>query len=158
MGAGFDWKNILVNSLSVIGIYSFLAIFSIPILLTGPIGILLVGLGVGALQAEQGRKELIKETKKELIKYLPQLAEEQGQVIHQAITECFDTYDREVMNRLNDDIKSRRMELDNLLQQKQSREINRDSELNRLQKLEADFISECRTVNRVYESLISYNG
>ena len=157
-GAGFDWKNILVNSLSVIGIYSFLAIFSIPILLTGPIGILLVGLGVGALQAEQGRKELIKATKKELIKYLPQIAEEQGQVIHQAITDCFDTYDRQVMTRLNDDIKSRRLELDNLLEQKQSREINRDSELKRLQQLEADFISECRKVNRVYESLISYNG
>ncbi|MCT7982599.1 dynamin family protein [Laspinema sp. A4] len=156
--AGFDWKNILVNSLSVIGIYSFLAIFSIPVLLTGPLGILLVGLGVGALQAEQGRKELIKATKKELIKHLPQIAEEQCQVIHQAITECFDTYDREVLKRLNDDIKSRRLELDNLLQQKQSREINRDSELKRLQKLEADILSECRTVNRVYESLISYNG
>ncbi|MCT7973280.1 dynamin family protein [Laspinema olomoucense] len=156
--AGFDWKNILVNSLSVIGIYSFLAIFSIPVLLTGPLGILLVGLGVGALQAEQGRKELINATKKELIKHIPQIAEEQSQVIHQAIIECFDTYDREVLKRLNDDIKSRRLELDNLLKQKQSREINRESELKRLQKLEADIISECRTVNRVYESLISYNG
>ncbi len=154
-GAGFDWKNILVNSLAVIGIYGFLSIFSIPLLVTGPIGILLVGLGVGALQAEQARKEFMKATKKEFVKYLPEVAEKQWEPIHQAVKECFDAYDREVIKRLNDDIKSRRSELENLLEQKQSREINRDAELQRLKTLDADVLSECRTVESVYDSLLS---
>ncbi len=154
--AGFDWKNILVNSLAVIGIYGFLSIFSVPVLLGGPLGVLVVGLGVGAWQAEQARKELIKATKKEFVKYLPQIAQEQWEPIHQAVKDCFDVYDREVITGLNDDIKSRRAELDNLVEQKQSREINRDAELKRLNNLDADVASECRTVSTLYDSLLSY--
>jgi len=153
-GAGFDWKNILLNSLAVIGIWSFLSIFSIS-LVTGPVGILLLGLGVGALQADQARKELIKATKKEFVKYLPQLAQEQWEPIHQAVKDCFDAYERELAKRVNDDIKSRKAELDNLLQQKESREINLEAELKRLRSLDADVLSECDRVESVYEYLLS---
>lgn len=153
-GAGFDWKNILVNSLAVIGIWSFLSIFSIG-LITGPVGILLLGLGVGALQAEQARKELVQATKKEFVKYLPQIAQEQGESIERAIKECFDTYEREVTKRINDDIKSRKAELDNLLKQKESREISLEAELKRLNNLEADVLSKCQSIESVYEYLIS---
>ncbi|MBD2182453.1 dynamin family protein [Planktothrix sp. FACHB-1355] len=156
-GAGFDWKNILVNSLAVIGIWSFLSIFSIS-LITGPIGVLLLGLGVGALQAEQARKELIKATKKEFVKYLPQIAQEQWQPVHQAVKDCFDAYDREVTKRINDDIKSRQAELDNLLEQKLSREINRDSELKRLKSIDAEVLSEYRNLESVYEDLLLFNA
>ena len=155
-GAGFDWKNILVNSLAVIGIWSFLTIFSVPLLATtGPIGLLLVGLGVGALQAEQARKQLIQATKKEFVKYLPQVAQEQWEPINQAVKECFDAYEREVTKRVNDDIKSRKAELDNLLKQKESQEINLEAELKRLRNLDADVLSECRSVESVYEYLLS---
>jgi GTPase SAR1 family protein len=153
-GAGFDWKNILLNSLAVIGIWSFLSIFSIG-LVTGPVGIFFLGLGVGALQAEQARKELIKVTKKEFVKYLPQIAQEQWEPINQAIKECFDAYEREVTKRINDDIKSRKSELDNLLKQKESYEINLDTELNRLRNLEADVLSECRSIESAYEHLLT---
>lgn len=153
-GAGFDWKNILVNSLAVIGIWSFLSIFSIG-LITGPVGILLLGLGVGALQAEQARKELIQATKTEFVKYLPQIAQEQGESIERAIKECFDTYEREVTKRINDDIKSRKGELDNLLKQKESREISLEAECQRLKTLDADVLAECRSIESVYEYLIS---
>ncbi|NEP42334.1 MAG: dynamin, partial [Okeania sp. SIO2H7] len=77
-GAGFDWKSVLINYLAVLGIGGFLLIFSGGLL--APLGIWavpLMGLGVGALQVEEGRKHLIKATKKEFVKYLPQLAEEQ---------------------------------------------------------------------------------
>jgi replication fork clamp-binding protein CrfC len=152
--AGFDWKNILVNWVAVIGIWSFLSIFSVS-LITGPVGFLLLGLGVGALQAEEGRKKLIKATKKEFVKYLPQLAQEQGEPIHQTVKECFDAYDREVTKRINDDINARKAELENLLKQKESREINRETELKRLKNLDADVLSECRNVESVYEQLLA---
>ena len=152
--AGFDWKNILVNWIAVLGIWSFLSIFSVPLVIS-PVGILLLGLGVGALQAEQGRQELIKVTKKEFAKYLPQLAEEQWQKINQAVKDSFDSYELEVSKRINDDIKSRKAELDNLVQQKESREINRESELKRLKSLDQDVLAECRNVEFAYESLLS---
>lgn len=53
-----------------------------------------------------------------------------------AVKECFDVYEREVNQRINDDILSRKSELDNLVQQKETREINRDNELNRLKNLQ----------------------
>ncbi|MCL1467787.1 dynamin family protein [Argonema galeatum] len=155
--AGFDWKNILVNSLAVIGIWSFLSIFSISFI-AGPVGLLILGLGVGAWQADQARKELIKATKKEFVKYVPQIAQSQWEPIHQAVKDCFDAYDREVTKRINDDINSRQAELDNLLQQKLSREINRDKELKRLKNVDAEILSEYRNLESVYEDLLSYQS
>lgn len=152
-GAGFDWKNILLNSLAVIGIWSFLSIFSIS-MVTGPAGILLLGLGVGAWQAEQARQELIKATKKEFVKYLPQIVQEQGEPINQAIKACFDAYEREVTKRINDDITSRKAELDNLLKQKEACEINLDIELRRLKNLEANVLTECQSVDSAYQCLL----
>lgn len=154
-GAGFDWKNILVNYLAVIGIGSFLLIFTGGLL--APIGIWaipILGLGVGTLQAEEARKELIKVTKKELIKYLPKLAESQWEAIHQTVIEYFEDYEREVMKRINDDIESRRSELDNLVKQKESTEINQEKEAKRLQKLDGDVLSECHNIELIYNYLV----
>jgi DNA-binding transcriptional regulator GbsR (MarR family) len=114
-----------------------------------------MGMGVGALQVEEGRKHLIKATKKEFIKYLPKLAEEQWQPIYDEVKECFEDYEREVMKRLEDDIKSRRSELDNLVKQKESTEINGEAESNRLKSLDADILYECRTIESVYDYLVS---
>jgi GTPase SAR1 family protein len=155
-GAGFDWKSVLINYLAVIGISGFLLIFSGGVL--APFGIWaipLMGMGVGALQVEEGRKHLIKATKKEFIKYLPKLAEEQWQPIYDEVKECFEDYEREVMKRLEDDIKSRRSELDNLVKQKESTEINGEAESNRLKSLDADILYECRTIESVYDYLVS---
>ncbi len=153
-GVGFDWKNILVNWIAVIGIWSFLGIFSVSFI-AGPLGFVLLGLGVGALQVDQARKELVKTTKKEFVKHLPQLAQEQWQSIHQGVKDCFDSYEREVSKRIDDDINSRKSELDNLLKQKESREINRETEVKRLKNLDADVSSQCRNVESVYEQLLA---
>ncbi|MEQ8754681.1 MAG: dynamin family protein [Coleofasciculus sp. G1-WW12-02] len=155
--AGFNWQNILVNWLAVIGISSFLLIFT-GLTFWNPIGLALMGLGVGALQAEQARQEVMKATKKEFVKYLPQLAQEQQEPIRQAVKDCFDSYEREVIQRLNDDIESRQAELDNLLKQKESREINRQTELKRLRGLDADVLAECQQVESVYEELLLVPG
>ncbi|MFB2833161.1 dynamin family protein [Floridanema evergladense] len=153
-GAGFDWKNILVNWLAAIGISSFFLIFTGTFL--GPIGIALIGLGIGALQADQARKEFIKATKKEFIKYLPQLAQEQWEPIHQAVKDCFNSYEQEVNKRINEDIKSRQAELDNLLKQKESQEINYHAESNRLRTLDNQILSEYHNLESIYEGLTSY--
>lgn len=152
MGAGFDWKNILLNMVAVIGISA--AVSTVFGIILGPITLAMVGLGVGLFQADRARLEVVKVTKKELVKYLPQVAEEQWQPIHDAVKECFDVYDREVTQRIDDDIKSRQAELDNLLGQKESHEINRSSELERLKNLEADVSLEARNIESEYQDLL----
>ncbi len=153
-GAGFDWKNILLNYFTVIGVGGILT--AVTGIFLGPIGFALLGLGVGFLQADQARKELVKTAKTELVKYLPQIAHEQSQTVYDAVKECFDSYEKEVSQRINDDIDSRKSELDNLVEQKQTREINRESELQRLKKLQEDVIVEMQQIESIYSDLLAY--
>ncbi|MGG6263322.1 dynamin family protein [Leptolyngbya sp. AN03gr2] len=146
---GFDFKSILLNLIATWGIAFLFA----PIL--GPFGILLAGLGVGLLQAEDARKQFARSVKKELVKYLPRVVQEQWQPIYNAVQECFDVYEKEVVQRIDDDIQSRKAELDNLLEQKKSREIDRTVELNRLQSVERAIASECDSLETTYQSLIT---
>jgi GTPase SAR1 family protein len=152
-GAGFDWKNIILNFITVFGIGSIITAFTGVAL--GPIGLALLGLGVGLVQADQGRKEIVKAAKKELIKYLPQVANEQSPKVSEAIKECFDVYEREIGDRINDDIKSRKTELDNLVKQKESVEIDRGTEIERLRKLDRDLNSESEKIETAYQAFLS---
>ncbi|MEA5616990.1 dynamin family protein [Cronbergia sp. UHCC 0137] len=152
--AGFDWKNILLNYFTVIGVGGLIT--AVTGIFLGPIGFALLGLGVGFLQADQARKELVKTAKKELVKYLPQVAHEQSPIVYEGVKQCFDDYEREVSKRINDDIKSRKSELDNLLQQKATREINRDKELNRLKTLQETVIAQLQKIEAAYSNLLAY--
>lgn len=104
-------------------------------------GAVLAGVGVVAFQADYVRRQFIETTKKEFTKYLPQIAEEQGQPIQQAVKKCFDVYDEQVSDRINADINSRKAELDNLLKQKASQEIDRKAETQRLKSWESEILS-----------------
>jgi len=152
-GAGFDWKDILLNMIAVMGIGGIITAIAGGIM--GPVILALLSLGVGALQMDKARQELVKAARKELVKYLPQVAQEQWQPIHDAIEECFANYEKEVIKRVNDDIQSRKAELDNLLQQKESREINRGAELARLRQLETDVSSASRDIEKVYQDFLA---
>jgi biotin-(acetyl-CoA carboxylase) ligase len=151
-GAGFDWKNILLNLTAAIGIGGIITALTGIVL--GPIGFALLGLGIGLLQADEARKELVKATKKELLRYLPQISQQHWQPIHDAIKECFETYEREVTDRMNEDIQGRKAELDNLVKQKESFEINKEAELKRLKQLESDVESETQKVEASYQSFL----
>ncbi|MBW4672432.1 MAG: dynamin family protein [Cyanomargarita calcarea GSE-NOS-MK-12-04C] len=153
-GAGFDWKNILLNYFTVIGVGGLIT--AVTGVFLGPIGFALLGLGVGFLQADQARKELVKTTKKELVKYLPQVANEQWHTVHDAVKECFESYDKEVSKRIDDDITSRKSELDNLLKQKETREINRETELKRLKNLQENVFSQLQKIETAYSNLLAY--
>jgi replication fork clamp-binding protein CrfC len=155
-GAGFDWKNILLNLITVLSVSTILA--SITGIVLGPLYLALVGMGVGILQADGARKELVKAAKKELVKYLPQVAQEQWQPIHDAVKECFDVYDREVGDRMNDDINSRKAELDNLLAQKESRQIDYQAELERLKKLDTDVAAQSQSIESIYQNFLASAG
>jgi len=155
-GAGFDWKNILLNYFTVVGIGGIIT--AVTGVFLGPIGFALLGLGVGFLQADQARKELVKTAKKELVKYLPQVAHEQSQTVYDAVKECFDAYEREVSKRINDDITARKSELDNLLKQKETREINREGELKRFKSLQEDVIAQLQNIEAAYSNLLAYYG
>ncbi|MFB2878487.1 dynamin family protein [Floridanema aerugineum] len=151
-GAGFDWKNILLNLITVFGISTIIG--SVTGIILRPLYLALLGMGIGVLQADQARKELVKAAKKELVKHLPQVAQEQWQPIHDAVKECFNVYDKEVSDRINDDINSRKAELDNLLKQKESYEINRDNELKRLKTIESDVYSNFQKIDSVYDNFL----
>ncbi|MEG4943217.1 dynamin family protein [Microcoleus sp. F4-D5] len=152
-GAGFDWKNILLNLIAVLSVSTIFA--SVTGIVLGPLYLALLGMGVGVLQADGARKELVKAAKKELVKYLPQVAQEQWQPIHDAVKECFDVYGREVGDRMNADINSRKAELDNLLEQKESREINCQAESERLNKLDADVSAESQSIESLYQGFLA---
>lgn len=104
--------------------------------------VILAGTGLFALQAESIRQQFLSTTKQEFAKYLPQLAEEQYGPIHRAVKKCFDTYAQEIKTRIDSDIQSRKAELDNLLAQKTTREINRDKETQRFKQAEAEIIAQ----------------
>lgn len=154
-GVGFDWKNILLNWIAAIGISSFLTI------ITGGLfasvlfwAIPFLGLGIGVFQANQICEDFLKKTKKEFVKYLPQLAQEQWQPIYDAIADCFDTYEREVSKRINEDIKLRKAEIDSLIEQKETQEIDREKEIKILQDLDTDVLSQVRKIESIYEELL----
>lgn len=150
---GFDFQSIMLNFFTSAGIA--LIASSVFGIMLGPITFALVGLGIGALQADHARKQLTKVTKAEFVKCLPQIAQEKYQPIYNAVQDCFDAYNQEVMQRLQEDIQARKQELDNLLEQKNSREIDRQTEVARLETLEKSVSSECESIESAYQNLLA---
>ncbi|MEL6494633.1 MAG: dynamin family protein [Cyanobacteria bacterium J06623_7] len=155
-GAGFDWKNIMLNFVTVYGVGT--AITAITGLVLGPIGFALLGLGVGVFQADQARKELVKVARRELVKHLPQIAREQSPKVEQAIADCFDAYEQEISLRMEQDIQSRQAELDNLVEQKQTVEIDRGVEIARLEQLEAEIAAATDKIEGLFQAYCEEMG
>ncbi len=151
-GVGFDWQDILLNTIATIGIGSILLAVSGGIL--APVVLGVVGLGLGALQVEKRRQKLLQSTKTELLKQLPQVVREQWQPIYDAVKECFTLYEREVMERIDDDIKSQKAELHNLLSQKESGQVKVEEELARLRDMESKVLKERDRLESTFEYLL----
>ncbi len=148
----FDWKQILLN-LGGAALITGL-VYAITGVFLGPIGMVLGGLGLGSISAEMGRRKVVKAMKDELVKLLPQIAQEQSFNVYQTVKECFDTYQTEVVKRMNDDIQSQKTEIDELLEQKESREINRDEEVKRLKLLDNDVLRQMHSLEDAYDKLL----
>ncbi|MEO0867681.1 MAG: dynamin family protein [Cyanobacteria bacterium J06642_11] len=153
--AGFNWQSILLN---------FLAVSSITLIVSALFGaifaplMVVVGVGFGLLQADQARKELAKAMGKELAKHLPKLAEEQWQPIYDAVYDGFESYETSVMERIDQDIVSRKAELDNLVKQKETSEINRDTETQRLKTAQDKVEAAYKQLESVYQYLLAVDG
>ena len=87
---GVDWRQVLINWVSVIGLSRFIAIFTRAFL--NPYSILSIGLGLAGIQTSFARQEFIRLTKQEFVKYLPQIAQEKKPLIESKILECFTKY------------------------------------------------------------------
>ncbi len=148
----FNWKQIMLNLGGVVLVSG--AVYAITGVLLGPVGIALTGLGLGALSANKGRSTMIQSMKKELVKYLPQIASEQSEVIRKLIQDCFDAYGNEVVSRMNDDIQSRKSEIDDLVKQKNRSQIERDAEIKRLTGLDNHLLYLLHQIEDNYDSLL----
>lgn len=148
----FNWRSILLNLGAIIGVNTALILMFGTFL--GPIGIALTGLLTGTIQANHVRKKLVETMKAELARSLPKMAQEQAYAVHQAVRECFDAYESEVVRRMNEDIHARKAELDNLLAQKEKHEVNRDNEIHRLNRLDDDVYMQLSKLEDAYDQLL----
>jgi hypothetical protein len=55
---------------------------------------------------------------------------------------------------MNDDIQSQKTEIDELLKQKESHEINRDEEIKRLKLLDNDVLRQMHSLEDAYDKLL----
>ncbi len=151
---GFSWKDILVNWVGVIGTGGFFVVF-LPILVgaLGPLWIVLLGLGIGAFQLDQARRELTQALKKAFIAYLPQLADHQWPQVHQLVIDTFDRYEHEVIDRMTRDIQARRTELDSLIALKASESGNREAEIKRLSDIDAALSGHTQAIEAAHSQM-----
>ena len=146
---GFNWKNILVNWLAVIGISSFLIIFAGISIATNPFVFAFTSLGVGAIQTDLARRELLKVTKKEFVKALPEMARQQKEIVRETVENCFNNYNLEISKRIDRDIKSRQAELENLLATNSTAGEQHQQEIERLQELQEKIATIDRDIQNI---------
>ncbi|MEL6383364.1 MAG: dynamin, partial [Cyanobacteria bacterium J06626_18] len=147
---GFNefWRGViglvLVSVCANIVMYILGILFSS--LMLNVIGVLLVGGGILAVQAELVRQKFLDTTKSAFVKKLPQIADQQWRPVFKAVQSCFEVYEEKIIGQISADIAAREAELDNLLAQKQSHEIDRDREIERLTALKQAIADELQTI------------
>ena len=145
------WQKVL--QIALVYVCVNVALYILGILFSGlflnVIGVLLVGGSVLAAQAEVVRQKFLSTTKAEFAKHLPKIANEQWQPIYEAVQSCFDVYQENVIGRISADIESRQVELETLLEQKKSHDINRDREVDRLTALKQSIADDIETISRL---------
>jgi GTPase SAR1 family protein len=132
------WQRVFQSALAYVAIVVALRIVGLVFsgLTLNVFTVAIGSVGLIALQAEIVRQTFLDTTKQEFAKTLPQLAEDQAPTVVQAVKRCFETYEAQVTEHINDDIAARRSELVNLLNQKESYEVHRETEIARLRDLE----------------------
>jgi GTPase SAR1 family protein len=137
------WQTVLLYACIVI------AVNIAPFFLTlGMMTAILGGLGLVSLQTESTRQKFLEATKREFAKQLPTIAQEYTPIVYTSVQKCFDAYGGQVNDRVNEDIAARRSELDNLLEQKHSREIDLQQETTRLRTVVSDVDRQVEQITR----------
>ena len=148
------WQSVMQSALAYVCIVIALQIIGVIFssLFLNIIGVIMAAGGIFAVQAEFVRQEFLKATKKEFVKHLPRIAEEQTPSISKAVKACFNAYEARAIDRISNDIDSRKGELTNLVEQKQQHEINREQEVERLQQLEKQVQENVSTIESMVGS------
>ncbi len=145
------WQTVLLYACIAI------AVNIAPFFLTlGMVAAVLGGLGLISLQTESTRQQFLETTKREFAKQLPKIADDYTPTVCQAVQKCFDSYAGQVDDRINEDIQARKSELDNLMEQKHSREIDRDVETQRLRTVVAEVDREVNLIANT--QLLTYSN
>jgi GTPase SAR1 family protein len=148
----FNWRQVLMN---LVGATAITIVFTLLTdIVLGPIGMALAGLGLGSWTAEQARRKVLTTMKAELSNLLPQVAQEQSFVVYQVVKECFETYQQDVVKRMNEDIAARKTELSDLIKQKEACEIDRDAEIQRLNQLDDLLLAQSHQVEDAYDKAL----
>jgi GTPase SAR1 family protein len=148
----FSWQRIALNVGGTI--VASLLTYALFGAFLGPIGLTLAGLGIGGWQANARRKKFFEIAKAELQKGLPVIATQGASAIRENVARQFSDYGDQVASRIDEDIKARRKELDNLLAQKQAREIDVRTEIARLRSLEQVVEAQHEPIEQTYDRLI----
>ena len=152
-GAGLSWRSIVVNFVATLGsvIAANIALTVFAGIVLGPIGVFLLSGIVGAAHLEKARRQIIKSAKETMVQQMPEIAKEKAREVYASIQECFNNFEKELMARINDDIESRQAELNNLLTQKDSKEIDVDAEIQRLNTLDNNIFEQWNLIETSYD-------
>ncbi|NJK30290.1 MAG: dynamin [Acaryochloris sp. RU_4_1] len=148
------WQRVMQSVLAYVVIVIVLQIIGLifSAMALNIFAVVLAGAGIFAGQAEYVRQEFLSKTRQEFAKYLSQIANEQWQTIHKSVKKCFDTYEVEVIERINQDIARRQGELNNLVDQKESHTIQVEQESQRLQTLEQSLATTVQAIETLLQS------
>jgi len=148
----FNFGSLLKSLAVVIGANVLLDVLFGLVL--GPVGIAAV-MGLTNIAGAEGmRREFLKKTRESIKKELPNMAKASARTVHDKILHLFEEYETEAIKRINDDIKSRKAELELLLEQKENGEIQKESEVQRLHKLDRDVYEQLQLAESSYDDLM----
>jgi GTPase SAR1 family protein len=147
-----DWKSIVSQFVMAVGA-NILLLYGAGTFL-GPIGIGLVGAVTGAAQLQMARSKLVKLAKEEMKKNLPNIANKEKITVYNSIMDIFKKFEDGVTQRIDSDIMSRKAELEGLLAQKESQEIDKTAEIARLNNLDNKILTQWNAVEATYDKLL----
>ncbi len=136
---------------AAVGIAIDMGMITLPILFSG-FGIpIAIGIIWGAIAGWQNAKEtFIANVNSTLIKQLSEIADTQYDLIYSSVGKKFDPY-LEVVDKMNNDICSQRQQLNSLLEQKKTKEIDVDNEEKRLNQLKQEITQLSQQVKESYQ-------
>ncbi len=151
----FDFQQIAMNVGTAIGVSAALML-TFGAALT-PIGASLIGLGISTWQIDRAKQTLMNNLKEKFAEALPIVAREQTWIVRQTVIEYFKSYESQVILRMQNDIASRKLELENLLKQQRSNTINRDNETKRLNNLRKYIKGKYLDLDRLCDTLYRHD-
>jgi esterase/lipase len=153
VGTGvFDWKQMLFNLGGAVIVTGL--VYAVTGVFLGPVGIVISGLGLGGLSAEMTRRKVVNTMKDELVKLLPKIASEQSPHVYKLVKNGFENYQQQVIQKINEDIQSQRKEINELIKQKETYEINREIEIQRLQNLRNNVHNKVLIFQKSYDKML----